>query len=237
MSFSAAVADPHGLSRLGTTRLLEGLGGRVITGEEDGADIPVLFDLLSAGEVDLLITEISTTKTSSSRATGPQLLRRARAEGLLGPGAAADALVLTAEEGEGTVREAFRLGAAGYALKSDPIREIEAAVKAVLRGERFLSEALPERWAEEAVAANVATTASARPARADGAGEEAISVLGNREREVLRLTAQGLTKKEIGRTLSISYRTVEKCRQTVQEKLRLGDRIEMVRYAARSGLL
>jgi DNA-binding CsgD family transcriptional regulator len=61
--------------------------------------------------------------------------------------------------------------------------------------------------------------------------------LSGREREILRLTAQGLTKKEVGRTLSISYRTVEKCRQTVQEKLHLGDRVEMVRYAARNGLL
>ena len=70
-----------------------------------------------------------------------------------------------------------------------------------------------------------------------GTGADATSALSGREREILRLTAQGLTKKEVGRTLSISYRTVEKCRQTVQEKLHLGDRVEMVRYAARNGLL
>jgi len=245
MSFSAAVADPHDLSRFGTTRLLECLGGRVMTpdgAESDVLTLPDLLDLLSAGELDLVVTDISLPETGSSEdassgADGLRLLRRARAEGLLGPGAAAEALVLTAEDSRGAVREAFRLGAAGYALKSDPIEEIEAAVQAVLRGERVLSETLPEYWRDEAVAARSDAGSSTEPARMEAAGGEGESPLSDREREVLRLTAKGLTRKEVGRTLSISPRAVETCRQTVQEKLSLGDRVEMVRYAARSGLL
>ncbi len=245
MSFSAAVADPHDLARFGTTRLLERLGGRVMTADGDESDVltlPDLLDLLSAGELDLLVTDISLAETdspeaASSRADGPRLLRRARAEGLLGPGAKAEALVLTAEDSRGAVREAFRLGAAGYVLKSDPIEEIEAAVKAVLRGERVLSQALPEYWRDEAVAARSATDSSTEPARMEGAGTDGESALSDREREVLRLTAKGLTRKQVGRTLSISPSAVETCRQTVQEKLCLGDRVDMVRYAARSGLL
>lgn len=245
MSFSAAVADPHDLSRFGTTRLLECLGGRVMTpdgAESDVLTLPDLLDLLSAGELDLVVTDISLPETgssedASSRADGLRLLRRARAKGLLGPGAAAEALVLTAEDSRGAVREAFRLGAAGYALKSDPIEEIEAAVQAVLRGERVLSEALPEYWRDEAVAARSDAGSSTEPARMEAAGGEGESPLSDQEREVLRLTAKGLNRKEVGRTLSISPRAVETCRQTVQEKLCLGDRVEMVRYAARSGLL
>jgi DNA-binding NarL/FixJ family response regulator len=246
MSFSAAVADPHDLARFGTTRLLERLGGRVMTADGAESDVPTLpdlLDLLSAGELDLLVTDISppeagSSEAASSRADGLRLLRRARAEGLLGPGAAAEALVLTTEDSRGAVREAFRLGAAGYALKSDPIEEIEAAAQAVLRGERVLSEALPGYWRDEAVAARSAAGSSTEPARMEeGAGGEGESALSDREREVLRLTAKGLTRKEVGRTLSISPRAVKTCRQTVQEKLCLGDRVEMVRYAARSGLL
>jgi len=238
MSFSAAVAAPHDLARLGITHLLEGLGGQVITGE--GGDSPPevgLLDLLSAGELDLLITDIAAPEGRSFETGGPQLLRRVRAEGLLGPGAGTAVLVLTTEDGEGTVREAFRLGATGYALKSDPIEEIEAAAKAVLRGERHISEALPRHWMDEAAVAESSTDSSAQPAPAGETDAPLTGTLSDREREVLRLTAQGLTKKEVGRTLSISYRTVEKCRRSIREKLCLGGQVEMVRYAARSGLL
>ena len=243
MSFSAAVADPHDLARLGTTRLLERMGGQVITGE-GGDPLPPadLLDLLSVGELDLVVVDIASPEGRASEARGGQLLRRARAEGLLGPGAATHVLILTREDGEDAVREAFRLGATGYALKSDPIEEIEAATTAVLQGETHISEALPRPWMEEAVMAGASTDSSGRsvPAEetpAEETGTGATGALSDREREVLRLTAQGLTKKEVGRTLSISPQAAERCRQNVQEKLSLGGRVEMVRYAARSGLL
>jgi DNA-binding NarL/FixJ family response regulator len=236
MSFSAAVADPHDLARLGTTHLLKRLGGHVITDDEDGVPPPdALLDRLSAGTLDLLVIDSAAPEGPSPKAGGTQLLRRARADGHLGPSAAADALVLTREDDEDAVREAFRLGATGYALKSDPIDEIEAAVTTVLRGERHLSETLPERWMDEAVVAGA--DLSAQPASAEAAGTDETEALSDREREVLRLTAQGLTKREVGRSLSISYRAVETCRRNIQEKLCLGDQVEMVRYAARSGLL
>lgn len=238
MSFSAAVADPHDLARLGTTRLLERLGGRVVTGE-GGAPLPPadLLDRLSAGKLDLVVTDVAAPEARAAEARGRPLLRRARADGLLGPAAAADALVLTREDGEDAVREAFRLGATGYALKTDPIDEIEATVTAVLRGETRISEALPRPWMDEPVVAGPSTESSGRPAPADGTSAGATGALSDREREVLRLTAQGLTKKEVGRTLSIGPQAVETCRQNVQEKLCLGDQVEMVQYAARSGLL
>jgi two-component system response regulator NreC len=238
MSFSAAVADPHDLARLGTTRLLERLGGQVITGEEGDPLPPAdLLDLLSAGELDLVVADIATPEGRASEARGGQLLRQARAEGLLGPGAATHVLILTREDGEDAVREAFRLGATGYALKSDPIEEIEAATTAVLRGERHLSNSVPRHWMEEPVVAGAAAASSADPADVESLDAGDVGALSDREREVLRLTAQGLTRKEVGRTLSISPQAAERCRQNVQEKLSLGGQVEMVRYAARSGLL
>lgn len=198
----------------------------MIAGDDgDTRSLASRLDEVSAGTPDLLVTELCAPGED-----GPRLLRRAREKGLLRPGAETAVLVLTHETDEEAVRTAFRLGARGFALKSDPIDEIEAAVEATLRGERVLSESLPRAWMQEAAVAAAGTDAPVGPA-------EDADPLSEQEREVLRLTAQGLTKKEVGRALSISPRAAEKCRRTVQEKLSLGDQVEMVRYAARSGLL
>ncbi len=142
MLFTATVADPHDITRCGTKHLIEDLGGRVVSGGNDGPD---WLRLLSTYEPDLLVTEMSLAGMS-----GLELLRRARAEGLLNTGSSTAVLVLTTEQNDQWVRGAFRLGVAGYMLKSDPLGDIEAAVQAVLRGRRCLSEALPRRLMVEA---------------------------------------------------------------------------------------
>jgi DNA-binding NarL/FixJ family response regulator len=137
MLFTATVADPHDITRCGTKHLIEDLGGRVVSEGNDDPDWP---RLLSTCEPDLFVTEMSLSGMS-----GLELLRRARAEGLLDTGSAPAVLVLTTEQTDQWVRRAFRLGVAGYMLKSDPLGDIEAAVQAVLRGHQCISEALPRR--------------------------------------------------------------------------------------------
>jgi DNA-binding NarL/FixJ family response regulator len=212
MEFTATVADPHDITRCGTKHLIRDLGGRVIPGGDDCAD---WLRLLSTHEPDLLVTETSLTGMS-----GLELLRRAQTEGLLGTAGPTDALVLTTEQGDRWVREAFRLGAAGYVLKSDPLEDIEAAVRAILRGRPCLSEALPAELADASVPE----------------GADLLDRLTEEERQVLWLTARGLTDQDIGATLSMGQRAVEEHRRAIRSKLRLNDRVEMVRYAARQGL-
>jgi DNA-binding NarL/FixJ family response regulator len=141
MLFTATVADPHDVTRCGTEHLIEDLGGRVVGGN----DSPDWLRLLSTYEPDLLVTEMSLSGMS-----GLELLRRARAEGLLDAGSSTAVLVLTTEQKDRRVREAFRLGVAGYMLKSDPLGDIEAAVQAVLQGRQCLSETLPRSLMVEA---------------------------------------------------------------------------------------
>lgn len=153
MLFTATVADPHDITRCGTRHLIEDLGGRVVS---VGNDDPDWLRLLSSYEPDLLVTEMSLSGMS-----GLELLRRARAEGHLDGGSPTPVLVLTTEQKAQWVRGAFRLGAAGYMLKSDPLGDIEAAVQAVLQGRQCLSEALPRRLMAEA--STEASTESSGP--------------------------------------------------------------------------
>jgi DNA-binding CsgD family transcriptional regulator len=72
---------------------------------------------------------------------------------------------------------------------------------------------------------------------ASAAALDPIETLTDRERQILRLTAEGLTSSEIGDRLSISHRTVEKHRENVQRKLRLDGTVEMARFAFQHGLM
>ena len=120
------------------------------------------------------------------------------------------------------VREAFEAGAAGYVLKEAADTEVVAAVREVAGGGRYLHPELGARMVD-------ADTAERKRAEADP--------LSDREREVLRLLALGHTNQEIAKMLFISVRTAETHRAHIMQKLRLGSRAELVRYALAQGML
>lgn len=229
MLFSATVADPFPITRYGTTSLLANLGGRVITGVKEGSEV---LELLSAYDLDLLVTELGLQGFS-----GLEMLRRARKQHLIGPGSSTDVLVLTTEEEEPWVSGTFRLGVAGYVLKSDPVGEVEAAIRAILRDERFLTGSLPPFLMEEAdPVEEVPDSSSFRESLLEGAFDR-LETLTERQWEILQLTARGLTSQQIGEDLGISPRTVEKHRERLKSKLQAKNVVEMVAYAIRRGIL
>jgi DNA-binding NarL/FixJ family response regulator len=118
---------------------------------------------------------------------------------------------------------AVAAGAAGYLLKDAAAVELLAAVAALHRGQSYLG---PQ--AAGAVAAGVRTPAAA----ADPYG-----TLTPREREVFHLVAEGKTIKEIARLLGVTPKTAENHRSRLLAKLELRNAAELVRYAARHGLL
>ena len=131
-------------------------------------------------------------------------------------------LVLSMQDDPHYVREAFAAGARGYVLKEAADAEVVQAIREVARGGRYVHPELGARL--------VAAEADAER-RAD---EDPLS---EREREVLRLLALGYTNQEIAKQLYISVRTAETHRAHVMQKLRLGSRAELVRYALANGLL
>jgi two-component system response regulator NreC len=119
------------------------------------------------------------------------------------------------------VREILRAGARGYLLKDASEQDLVAAVRAVARGEGYLSPAV-----SDAVLNDYRKHVT-----------DPIDLLTSREREVLQLIAEGKTNKEIANTLNLSVYTVEAHRGRIMEKLNLHSTGELVRFALRSGLI
>jgi DNA-binding NarL/FixJ family response regulator len=134
----------------------------------------------------------------------------------------AKVLVLSMQDDPRYVREAFASGASGYVLKEAADTEVVEAVRHVANGQQYLHPALGARLLES---------------EARQREEEDSDPLSEREREVLRLLALGHTNQEIAKLLYISVRTAESHRAHIMQKLRLGTRAELVRYALAHGLL
>ena len=119
------------------------------------------------------------------------------------------------------VREILRAGARGYLLKDSADADLIAAVRAVAKGEGYLSPGV-----SDAVLSDYRRHVT-----------DPLDLLTSREREVLQLIAEGKTNKEIATSLNLSVYTVEAHRGRLMEKLNLHSTGELVRFAVRSGLI
>lgn len=119
------------------------------------------------------------------------------------------------------VREILRAGARGYLLKDSEDDDLLRAIRAVSRGEAFLSPSI-----SDAVLSDYRKHVS-----------NPVDLLTSREREVLSMIAEGKTNKEIASALNLSVYTVESHRGSVMEKLNLHNTGDIVRFALRSGLI
>ncbi|MFV9504295.1 MAG: response regulator [Oscillochloridaceae bacterium umkhey_bin13] len=125
---------------------------------------------------------------------------------------------------EAYVEQALRAGARGYLLKDASLAELELALRAVMRGETYLTPAVSKHVINDYV-------------RRLSSEDDADDLLTPRQREVLRLIAEGRTTREIAKTLTISVKTVETHRTLLMERLNIHDVAGLVRYAIRIGLI
>ena len=144
-------------------------------------------------------------------------------------------LILTMHEGMEYFLKALRLGAAGYLIKKAAPHELQAAVRAVARGEAFLSPGLAKALVQTYVAPSSPSVLNASIQTNDTVDRQ--HQLTPREMEVLTLVAQGLTSQHIAEKLGIGVKTVQAHRARVMEKLDLQDVTHLVRFAIRAGLL
>lgn len=119
------------------------------------------------------------------------------------------------------VREILRAGARGYLLKDSEDEDLLKAIRAVYRGEAYLSPAI-----SDAVLTDYRKHVS-----------NPVDLLTSREREILTMVAEGKTNKEIAQALNLSVYTVESHRGSVMEKLNLHNTGDIVRFALRNGLI
>jgi DNA-binding NarL/FixJ family response regulator len=204
------IADDHGVVRGGLRLLLDRQPDMEVVAEAaDGAE--AVAQALDA-RPDVCILDVS-----MPRLTGLQAAREIRAQA---PGVAV--LMLSMHDDERYLFEALKAGAGGYVLKHQADHDLVAAVRAVARGEPFLT--------------SVAQRSLVRAWMADEAAGP-VDPLTAREQEVLKLVAEAHTNREIGEILHLSEKTVESHRANVLRKLGMRDRVELVRYAIRRGLV
>jgi DNA-binding NarL/FixJ family response regulator len=204
------VVDDHAVVRSGLRRVLEAESDLEVVAEASDARGAV-FEVRKE-QPDVVLVDVVMPGKSGIEAIPDFLAESADTR----------VLVLSMQDDPRYVREAFEAGAAGYVLKEAADTEVVAAVREVAGGGRYLHPELGARMVD-------ADAAERKRAEADP--------LSDREREVLRLLALGHTNQEIAKMLYISVRTAETHRAHIMQKLRLGSRAELVRYALAQGML
>lgn len=137
-------------------------------------------------------------------------------------------VMLTVEEDDHFLFKAIKSGAQGYLLKNLEPEELISHIKGIMRGEAPISKAMASKILLEF--ANISKTASRE-------GQSDRKELSFREKEVLRMVAQGATNKEIGAALCISENTVRNHLRNILEKLQLQNRVQAAAYATREGII
>ncbi|GAA3928777.1 response regulator transcription factor [Actinomadura viridis] len=206
------LADDHALVRRGVRLILDNEPDLCVVAEAgDGAEA---VEVARRVRPDLVVLDVA-----MPRLTGLQAARE-----LARTLPHTRILILTMHDNEQYFFEALKASAAGYVLKSLADRDLIDACRAAMRGEPFLYPG-----------AVTALIRSYLDQARQGTAPE--TVLTPREEEILKLVAEGHTSREIADTLFISTKTIERHRANILAKLGLKDRLELTRYAIRTGLI
>lgn len=206
------LADDHAMFRAGIKALLESEPRFDVVGEACSGDEAV--DQVRALKPDIVVMDLSMPDSNGLEAT-----RRISALELN-----TRVLVLTVHAEEEYLVPVVEAGASGYLTKTSADTDLIEALKVVARGEVYL----PPKATKLLLQRYKAGKESDDPGLRD---------LSSREQEVLSLTAEGYSSREIGKKLFISPKTVDTYRSRIMEKLGLTHRSELVRFALRVGLL
>jgi DNA-binding NarL/FixJ family response regulator len=206
------LADDHKLVRAGIRALLQTVGDVEIVAE--AADGREALHLVAAHRPDLALMDIAMPSLNGLDAT-VRIVRSFPHTRVV---------ILSMNADEDSVLKALRAGAVGYLVKTADPAELGLAVRAVARGERFLSSVV----SEHVVAASLN--------RIDKE-HTSLERLTTRQREVLQLIAEGHTTKEIALKLDISPKTAEAYRAELMKALEIHDIASLTRYAIRTGLV
>jgi len=210
------LADDHNLVRAGIRALLESLGDVEIVAEaEDGQRA---LQLLLETRPDIALVDITMPGLN-----GLDLAARVAREA---PGTRL--VILSMHGSPSHVAQALGAGAKGYLLKDAAADELPVLLRAVMRGETYLSPGVSRHVVEGFLG-----RAGAPGPEKDG-GAEALTP---RQRETLQLVAEGRSSKEIAQMLGLSVKTVEAHRSQIMERLDIHEVAGLVRYAIRIGLI
>lgn len=201
------LVDDHAVVRFGIAQLINRQSDLVVCGEEE--DASKALTLIEKLRPDLVIADISLKDSS-----GLELMRNIKAQF---PGM--PVLVVSVHD-EGIYAEiAFRAGALGYLMKQEALERIPTAIRRVLSGNIYVSDALAAKMLQLQVRGQ--TTINESPVKG----------LSDRELEVFQLIGRWKKTKEIAQELHLSVKTIEYYREQIKRKLNLKDAGELTQYA------
>ena len=204
------LADDHTVVRAGLKAVLGTAKDVDVVGEaRNGEEAVALVDRFNP---DVVVMDLSMNGMDGVTAT----------KEIVAKGGTTRVLILTMHPEEDYLVPLLEAGAAGYLVKSAADRELLDAVRAVAKGDVYVRPTAARVLAKGLIRAVF---------------DRSWSLLTERERDVLRLTAQGYSAPEIGERLFISPKTVDTYKQRINEKLGLSHRADYVQFALRLGLL
>lgn len=211
------LADDHTLVRAGLRALVDGFAGfQVVAEAGDGREAVSLTRQL---EPDIALLDIGMPGLNGLDAAA--LITKETPKTQI--------VILSMHTAENYVLEALRAGAVGYVVKDAAVDELERALRAVRKGERWLSPTVSRHLLDEYL------RLARGQLRADTA--TGFDALTPRQREILQLIAEGHSTREIAERLSISIKTTETHRTQIMERLAIHDVAGLTRFAVRVGLV
>ena len=212
--YRIVIAEDHTILREGLRALLSSSPDFEVVGEaEDGREAIQCVEKLKP---NLVLTDLSMPRMNGMDAI--REIKRKSPE--------TKVLVLTVHKTEEYILATLQAGADGYLLKDSTHAELLAAVKHVLGGKRYISPGISDKVLDGYLEGR-------KTLKTHTAWES----LTQREREILKLIAEGYKNKKIADDLCISVKTVEKHRANIMEKLNLHNTSDIVRFALRNGLI
>jgi two-component system, NarL family, response regulator NreC len=212
MTMRILLADDHKIIREGLRKLLQDQPAMTVVGEaENGRRAVQLARELTP---DVVIMDVTMPEMNGIEATTQ--IRSAMPS--------VKVIALSIHTDRRFVTQMFRAGASGYLLKDCAFEELARAIRTVMEGQAYLSPGIADVVVEGFLNGLAAEVGPAAP------------TLSGREREVLQLTAEGRTMKEIASALNVSVKTIETHRRQIMLKLGINSVAELTKYAIRQGL-
>ncbi|MCS7202672.1 MAG: response regulator transcription factor [Dictyoglomus sp.] len=209
MKIKVLIADDHTLVREGIKALLREIPDVLVVGEVgDGKE---LIDKLKTLDPDIVLLDISM----------PNVNNLSFCERIKEISENTKVIILSMHYSEEYVRSALKYGVKGYILKDSSLSELEFAIRSVFKGEIYLSPKISNILVKDYLEKV----------------KDPLDVLTERQKEILKLLAEGYSAKEISHKLGISIKTVETHKSQIMEKLNIYDLAGLVKFAIKYGLI
>ena len=213
---SVLLVDDQALVRSGFRLIIDAQGDMEVVGEADNGRAAI--EEAARLHPDVVLMDVRMPEVDGIAATRT----------IVGERPEARVLVLTTFDEDRIVYDAMKAGASGFLLKSAPPAQFVEAVRTVASGDALLAPSVTRRLVEDFVK---------RPPPGDRGGDESLTDLTEREREVLELIGRGLSNTEIAAKLFVSGATVKTHVNRILSKLSLRDRVQAVVLAYETGLV